>query len=39
MLELQRRKQALADGLLGNADHGRIELDEAEVEDLFSPLS
>jgi superfamily II DNA or RNA helicase len=38
MLELQRRKQALADGLLSTRDHGSIEFDEAEVEDLFAPL-
>ena len=38
MLDLQRRKQALADGLLSTTDHGSIELDEAEVEDLFAPL-
>jgi superfamily II DNA or RNA helicase len=38
MLDLQRRKQALADGLLSNRDHGAIEFDEAEVEDLFAPL-
>jgi SNF2 family DNA or RNA helicase len=38
MLELQRRKQALADGLLAAGDHGRVELSEREVEDLFAPL-
>jgi SNF2 family DNA or RNA helicase len=38
MLDLQRRKQALADGLLSTTDHGSIDFDEAEVEDLFAPL-
>jgi superfamily II DNA or RNA helicase len=38
MLNLQRRKQALADGLLADQDHGQVELSQAEVDDLFAPL-
>ena len=38
MLNLQRRKQALADGLLAERDHGQVELSQAEVDDLFAPL-
>ena len=40
MLALQRRKQQLADGLLGRADGARLPtLSEREVDGLFAPLA
>jgi superfamily II DNA or RNA helicase len=39
MLTLQRRKQQLADGLLGRTGQGTLPLSEREVEQLFSPMA
>lgn len=38
MINLQRHKQALADGLLAGSDQKGVELSEDEVDDLFAPL-
>ncbi|HEY0713557.1 MAG TPA: DEAD/DEAH box helicase [Polyangia bacterium] len=38
MLTLQRRKRALAEGLLGKATPGGFELSPAEVDTLFAPI-
>jgi SNF2 family DNA or RNA helicase len=39
MLTLQRRKQQLADGLLGRQVQASLPLSPGEVEQLFSPIS
>ena len=38
MLALQRRKRALAEGLLGRATEGEFHLSPAEVDTLFAPI-
>jgi superfamily II DNA or RNA helicase len=38
MLTLQRRKQQLADGLLGRAAEASLPLSQGEVEQLFAPI-
>jgi superfamily II DNA or RNA helicase len=38
MLALQRRKRALAEGLLGRASEGEFQLSPAEVDTLFAPI-
>ena len=38
MLELQARKQALADGVLGHDQEGAAKFDEADLQALLAPL-
>ena len=38
MLQLQHRKQRLADGVLNSPTPGRLPLSEHEVDRLFAPL-
>jgi hypothetical protein len=38
MLTLQRRKQQLADGLLGRTAEASLPLSAGEVEHLFAPI-
>jgi superfamily II DNA or RNA helicase len=38
MLALQRRKRALAEGLLGRASEGEFQLSPAEIDTLFAPI-
>jgi SNF2 family DNA or RNA helicase len=38
MLQLQRRKQQLADALIGGAAEAKVSLSEKDVDGLFAPL-